>query len=229
MQKSVSALVALGISALAISSAYAADLPRPVGKAPAAVYVQPFSWAGFYAGVNAGWGWTTGSGTATVGGVTQNYSGSGNGFLGGVQIGYNLQSGNFVYGVEADFQGAGGSGTVTGTTFTGSAKTPWFGTVRGRLGYAFDRSMLYVTGGGVYGKSTLEGTDTGTGAFSNSATYWTWTVGGGYEAMLWDRWSAKIEYLYAGTPTKAPTPNGTSALSGSSHTNVVRVGLNYHF
>lgn len=229
MRNTVGALAVVGLAALGLSSAQAADMARPIGKSPVPMYVQPFSWAGFYAGVNAGWGWISGDGTGTVGGVTQAYSGSGNGFLGGAQIGYNLQSGNIVYGLEADFQGSGGSGTVSGTTFTGTAKTPWFGTVRGRLGYAFDRSMLYATGGAVYGKSTFEGTDVGTGAFSNSATYWTWTAGGGYEAMLWDRWSAKLEYLYAGTPSDAPTANGTTALDGKGRTHVLRVGLNYHF
>lgn len=229
MRKLVSALFVAGVATLGLSSAQAADMSRPVSKAPAPVYVQPFSWAGFYAGVNAGWGWSSGNGTATVGGVPQTYSGSGNGFIGGGQIGYNLQSGNFVYGVETDFQGAGGSGTVNGATFTGTAKTSYFGTIRGRLGYAFDRSLLYVTGGGLYGKGTLEGTDVGTGPFSSSATYWSWTVGGGYEAMLWDRWSAKVEYLYVGTPSNAPVPNGTGALDGKGHTNILRAGLNYHF
>jgi opacity protein-like surface antigen len=47
--------------------------------------------------------------------------------------------------------------------------------------------------------------------------------------MLWDRWSAKVEYLYAGTPSDVPTPPGTSNVDGSSNTSIVRAGLNYHF
>lgn len=229
MRNLMRAFVVAGVALASVSGAQAADMPRRVYKAPAYVQPIPFSWAGFYAGVNAGWGWSRGNGTATVGGVPQTYSGSGDGFIGGGQIGYNFQSSNFVYGVEADFQGAGGSGTVTGATFTGTAKTSYFGTIRGRLGYAFDRSMVYATGGGLYGKGRLEGTDVGTGAFSNTATYWSWTVGAGYEAMLWDRWSAKVEYLYVGTPNNAPVPNGTAALDGKGHTNILRAGLNYHF
>ncbi len=219
------------IATVSIAGAHAADIARPVYKAPpsAIVHAPAYSWTGFYAGVNAGWAWSSGDGTATVGGVTQSFSGDGDGFIGGGQIGYNFQSGNIVFGLETDFQGAGGSGTVTGATFTGNAKTSYFGTIRGRIGYAFDRSLIYVTGGGLYGKSTLDGVDVGTGPFSSSATYWTWTVGGGYEAMLWDRWSAKLEYLYVGTPDGAPAPNGTSALDGEGHTNILRAGLNYRF
>jgi outer membrane immunogenic protein len=231
MKTSLLALVTTSSLALGLAtSAMAADMPqRMPAKGPAVMYTPPFSWTGFYVGANAGWGWTSGDGSITVAGVPQTFSGDGNGFVGGGQLGYNWQAGNIVYGLETDFQGTAGSGTVTGTTFTGTARTPWFGTIRGRLGYAFDRSMIYVTGGGAYGKSTLEGTDINSGPFWSSATYWTWTAGAGYEAMLWDRWSAKLEYLYFATPSDAPAPNGTTALSGSAHTNLVRAGLNYHF
>ena len=183
--------------------------------------------------MNAGWGWTNGSGTITIGGATGPTSGSGDGFLGGGQIGYNFQSGAFVYGLEADFQGASGSGdttaTASATTVTATARNPWFATFRGRLGYAFDRSMIYATGGAVYGKTTLSGTVNTTGPFDASATYWSWTAGAGYEAMLWDHWSGKIEYLYIGSPSDSPVPPGTAALSGNAHSNILRAGLNYHF
>src|SRR6185312_11250809 len=70
----------------------AADLaPAPVYKAPPAVFAPVFSWSGFYVGGNLGWGWASGSGTASFGGVPGSFSGSGSGFLGGAQIGYNLQ------------------------------------------------------------------------------------------------------------------------------------------
>ena len=217
------------------SIAFAADLParQSYKAAPPVEFAPAFSWTGFYAGVNAGWGWTSGSGTITIGGASGPTSGSGNGFLGGGQIGYNWQTGAFVYGLEADFQGSTGSGsanaTAGATVVTATAKDPWFGTFRGRLGYAFDRSLLYITGGAVYGESTLSGTVNTTGAFDSSATYWTWTAGAGYEAMLWDRWSGKIEYLYIGNPSNVPVPPGTTAISGSAHSHILRVGLNYHF
>jgi outer membrane immunogenic protein len=235
MRKFAVALLA-GCSFGLVSIACASDLPaRMPRKAPAApVYVPPsFSWAGFYVGANAGWGWSDGDGTVTMGGVSGPISGSGDGFLGGVQAGYNWQMGNFVAGLETDFQGSSGSGDVNSiagaVTTTGTVKTPWFGTIRGRIGYAPDRWLFYVTGGGVYGKATLDGSVSTTGPFSSSSTYWTWTAGGGIETMLWDKWSAKLEYLYVGTPDNAPIAPGMTVLSGRTHTDIVRVGLNYHF
>jgi outer membrane immunogenic protein len=220
---------------LATRPAKAADLPvkpRPIYKAPAYV-VPPFTWSGFYVGGNLGWGWGTGDGTISFGGPTGNTSGYGDGFLGGVQLGYNWQAGAFVLGAEADFQGSTGKGqaggNAGGVSFIGDVKTPWFGTVRGRLGYAFDRTMVYATGGGLYGKSTLDGTVSTTGPFSASAKSWAWTVGGGVETMLWDHWSAKLEYLYVDTPKDVPEPPGTTSADGTARTNIVRAGVNYHF
>lgn len=226
----------LGASLLATTSlgfasiACAADLGGP----PPQFYAPPaLTWNGFYVGGNIGGAWSNGNGTITMGGASGSISGSGDGVLGGLQAGYNWQSGGFVAGLETDFQGSSGKGSgdaaVGATTVTGTAKTPWFGTVRGRVGYATGRWLFYVTGGGLYGESTLDGTVSTTGPFSSSATYWTWTAGGGVEAFLWDRWSAKLEYLYAGSPTNAPVPPGTTNLTGSASTNIVRVGLNYHF
>ena len=235
MRKLAFALLA-GVTFGTVTVASASDLPArmPRKAPPAHVYAPvPFTWSGFYVGANAGWGWTHGDGTVTVTGVPMPVSGSGNGFLGGLQAGYNWQMGALVVGLETDFQGTTGSGDINssagGITGTATAKNPWFGTVRGRLGYAQDRWLFYVTGGGLYGKSTLDGTLSTTGPYSSSATYWTWTAGAGIETMLSDRWSAKLEYLYAGTPSNMPTPPGTTNVSGSAHSDIVRVGLNYHF
>ena len=73
--------------------------------------------------------------------------------IGGVER-RNWQTTCFVFGVETDFQAAGGlRGDVNGNAgpigITGSTKTPWFGTIRGRIGYTFDRWMVYATGGSV--------------------------------------------------------------------------------
>jgi outer membrane immunogenic protein len=224
--------IAVGLFATCsmISIACAADLPRSVYKAPAMV-APVFSWTGFYIGANVGYGWGSGDGTATVGGITGPISGSSNGVIGGGQIGYNWQTGPIVFGVEADFQGSGVEGNVTGPGFiNGRQSTDWFGTIRGRLGYAWDRTMLYATGGGVYSDNHIKGTSTINGlAFDNSQTSWSWTVGGGVEHMFMPNWSAKIEYLYIGTPDSVPTAPFTTALSGSVHGNVIRGGINYHF
>jgi outer membrane immunogenic protein len=138
-----------------------------------------------------------------------------------------------VFGVEADFQSSTAKGTVTATVpaygMVGTEKEPWFGTIGGRLGYAVDRTLIYATGGGVYGNAKLTGTDTAVGAFSDSVSFWTWTAGGGIEQMFLPNWSAKIEYLYVGSPDKTPAPPLTAFVNGSAHANIVRAGINFHF
>jgi outer membrane immunogenic protein len=153
-------------------------------------------------------------------------SGSGDGILGGLQVGYNWQTGAFVFGLETDIQASGGRGDLNGAAggvsiVGGTLKTPWFGTIRGRLGYTWDRWMLYATGGGVYGHLDYDGTLSTTGTFSSSSDYWTWTAGGGVETALWDHWSAKLEYLYVSTPDSFPVPPGTTNVDGSASTNIV--------
>lgn len=226
-------LLVLGCSAILLSSgiglATAADLSPPPAYVPAP---QVFSWTGFYIGGNAGYGWTNGSGTLTTATGTESFTVSGNGFLGGAQAGYNWQVGPAVFGAEADFQGttaSGPFGATAGPTISATEKVPWFGTVRGRLGYAIDRVMLYATGGAVYGDTTLNGTVSTVGPFSNSTTFWSWTAGAGVEAAFWGCWSAKLEYLYIGNPNRTPVIPAITALSGSANTNIVRAGINYHF
>ena len=77
------------------------------------------------------------------------------GFNGGVQAGYNWQAGNTVFGIETDIQGASSEDNKTcfdcGPGLTVNSKLPWFGTVRGRLGYAVGPSLFYATGGFAYG------------------------------------------------------------------------------
>ncbi len=215
MHKSVLALAATAVLVMGASSnASAADIQRrtavPV-KAP--LYMVPYSWTGLYVGINGGYGWM------------KSDVGNNRGFIGGGQIGYNWQAGNLVYGLETDFQGTGIRGDVGNAAFAGTLRNPWFGTVRGRLGYAFDRSLLYVTGGAAYGKQSFDGIVAGPIAVSNSSTYWAGVVGGGLEQALWDRWSAKFEYLHVFKPDNSPLPVG----GVSSHQDIVRVGLNYHF
>jgi outer membrane immunogenic protein len=227
--------IALGATMAMVGAASAADLPRTSYKAPAMVAAPLFSWTGFYVGANLGYGWSDGNGNLTVAGLgTGALTGSGDGILGGGQAGYNWQTGPWVFGVEADIQASGGKGTATaafpgGATMVSNVKTPWFGTVRGRLGYAWDRTMVYVTGGGLYGETKVDGVITGTGPFTGSASFWTWTAGGGIEHMFMPNWSAKLEYLYAGPPDNVPVPPGTTAITGSANNHIVRTGINYHF
>jgi outer membrane immunogenic protein len=223
-------LVAGGIGAAAAADVL--PLPPPLPPPLPMPVVQVFSWTGFYIGGNAGWGWTNGSGTFTTALGADPFTVSSNGFLGGAQLGYNWQTGPFVLGAEADFQGTTASGSLNasaGPTISATAKTPWFGTVRGRVGFAMDRILLYATAGTVYGDSSWSGTESTVGNFSSSTTFWSWTAGAGAEMAFWGCWSAKLEYLFVGTPSTTPAVPTVTAVSGNASTNIVRVGLNYHF
>jgi outer membrane immunogenic protein len=206
-----SALVGLGMA----TAASAADLPR---KAPAYSAPIGYNWTGFYIGANAGYGWSRGG-----------FAGDTDGFVGGGQIGYNWQGvgSPFVFGLEADFQGAdlSNSGTFAGVTLSG--KTNAFGTVRGRIGYAWDRAMIYATGGWAYARNEVSAS---AGGATISSSEWRsgYAIGGGLEYALWDRWSTKLEYLYLHTNDSTVTLAGVP-FTGDNNISVVRVGLNYRF
>lgn len=236
---------ALLISA-SLSSAGAADMPV---KAPPMAAAPAWSWAGVYVGANAGYAWGSNNSLVTytnnVGAVGTSPSSNAKGGFGGGQIGYNWQTGAVVFGLEADIQGASVSNAVSGVvtnfggvTFAGNQKLSWFGTVRGRIGYAFDRALVYVTGGFADGhvRDTVllsQGggvTDLLTGSTQRNGT----TIGGGLEYFLAKNWSAKAEYQYInlghetlfGVST-AGVPVITNAIKDKFNT--VRLGLNYHF
>jgi outer membrane immunogenic protein len=205
------ALLGLGVA----TAASAADLPR---KAPAYVAPVGYNWTGFYLGVNAGYGWTS-----------SDFGGDANGFVGGGQIGYNWQAlgSPLVLGIEADFQGADISTSTTIGAASVSAKANAFGTVRARIGYAWDRFMVYGTGGWAYTKSEISATGPG-GSVSSSDWSSGYALGGGLEWAAWDRWSVKAEYLYVHSGDVNVTA-GPFTASGDYNINVVRAGLNYRF
>jgi len=229
-------------------AAMAADMPaRMATKAPMAP--PPYNWTGFYVGLNAGGSWgTQDNALVTITGVTAaTNSNNLNGFIGGGQIGYNWQMNQWVFGLEADFQGSSqkDDGTffipggalllvVPATSVAYTDKLNWFGTVRGRLGWAFDRWLPYVTGGWAYGHGTIDGTTTIAGvttSFSGSQDYSGWTLGGGLEWAFMNNWSARVEYLYidfGDGPTVAVSP-AFNIVSGKMTDNIVRAGLNVRF
>lgn len=213
-------LSALVAGALIGSQAYAADMPvkaAPIAPAPV------MTWTGFYIGANVGYGW------ADVGAA--GFSNQLNGVIGGGQIGYNWQAGQFVIGIEGDFQGAdesrSDSGTIGGIGFTVNQDIPWFGTLRGRIGYAFDNWLVYFTGGGAWQRYNLSVTALGT-TVSDHTSRGGWTVGGGVEWMFAPQWSGKVEYLYTDTGNTSVTLFGNT-FTGRAQNNIVRVGINYHF
>ena len=203
------AFVALSLAGAAIvpGAADAADVIR----GPSPYYSRPapsiYNWSGLYAGVNVGYEW---------GNVTNSVV-EPNGFLGGAQAGYNWQSGQFVFGVEGDIQATGADDTFAPYKFS----NPWFGTLRGRAGWALNNILIYGTLGFAIGE--LKGESFG---LDESKTLGGWTGGVGVEVGLMPNWSAKVEYLYMDLGNRAYSITGTT---NGLESNVFRLGVNYHF
>jgi outer membrane immunogenic protein len=184
-----------------------------------------FTWTGFYVGVNAGYGWSTGNNDVFIPGIGTVSSGDNGGFVGGGQIGYNYQIGSFVVGVETDLQYADIGGRRDDNLalgFNDNGSDNYFGTVRARAGVAFDRALLYVTGGFAYGDVG------GNGGGSNGG----WTLGGGVEYAFTNNLTAKIEGLYVNidrSNDRFLVPTTAFLSNRDNEFGVVRAGLNYKF
>jgi len=192
--------------ALIVTPAAAADF---YGKAPAyaATPFNGYNWNGVYIGVNLGYQW----------GKVTNWGSEPNGVMGGGQIGYNWQFNQVVLGLEADLQGSSANDTFAAFKFS----NPWFGTVRGRAGYAMNNVLIYLTGGLAYGGGRIE-----LAGISETQTHIGWTLGGGVEVGLTPNWTAKAEYLYVRLDDRSYVVTGVN--NGFS-SNVFRLGVNYRF
>ena len=250
--------VASVLLAAPLSAASAADMQY---KSPPWTSAAPtYDWSGFYLGINGGYGVGADPSSQTIsGGIAASSSIDSRvtplGGLFGGQLGYNYQSGHVVFGLEGDIQWADQKDTagcgleciiepgLSETLGSVQQKITWFGTARGRLGWANDEWLLYVTGGGAWA-----GIDTTTTAsianvdalsFSNtnttSHTQGGWVVGGGTEVRIAGPWTAKFEYLYmdlgsiSDTLVLSTLPADTLTTKSWIHDNIVRAGLNYKF
>jgi outer membrane immunogenic protein len=191
------------VSAAALESAVAADIPYVRNPAPADV---PASWAGFYLGGQVGYGadsvrWRN-LGTSTffspLNSVTRD---RGSGVIGGGQLGYNFQYNRFVFGIEgsasaADFDRSFASPYFPATDVW-SSKLTWLGTVTGRVGYGFDTWLPYIKGGFAAGTVETSLRDNALGVISQSSTVHSgWTVGGGVEFKLTRQFSLGLEFMH---------------------------------
>jgi outer membrane immunogenic protein len=226
-------LLLVGFALALTAQAFAADVPQgrrymppPRGGGP--TYVPFFSWSGLYVGVNAGYGfghskWTSAASGATTGDFTLD------GALIGGTMGYNMQLGGAVVGVEGDLGWSNIKGSTTALCL-GSCETRnnWLGTLRGRIGYAFDRFLPYLTAGAAFGDIEAS-TSPDSGSFNRSNIGW--TAGGGLEYAFFSNWSAKLEYLYVdlGKASCNTTCGTTAGTDVTFTTSVVRAGLNYKF
>jgi outer membrane immunogenic protein len=221
--------------------ANAADQHR---KAPKALYKAPpppppplaHNWGGFYAGINGGGAWgksrhdEIAAPTATTGDF--NFPG---GLFGGTG-GFNWQISPWVLGIEGDVDWVGLGGTVTcpNSTFQCSTRSRYLDTLRGRVGFAWDRFLVYGTGGAAFGDIRQSFNPSFNGVNGSSADQSGWAAGGGVEfALWWPQWTGKVEYLHVGlsdfTCAFVCTGVAGQVVRIKLDENIVRAGINYHF
>ena len=177
--------VALGLFALG-GTAFAADVVSEEPPAPAPVAELPVaSWAGPYAGINLGYGFSGRTKERDFGVETDT-----KGFVGSAFGGYQWQQENFVYGGEAELGYNGVKGDDNGINSKGGFE----GSLRARLGYAVTPEILLYGTGGLAGRNLkVEDNVLGT---SDSATMLGWTAGLGTDIKLTDNVFGRVEYRY---------------------------------
>jgi outer membrane immunogenic protein len=208
----------LGASAAALLAsaavAAAADIP-PYGQPPAAApsyynAAPAYSWSGPYVGLTGGYGWASTSPTTSPN----------RGWIGGAYAGANFQTDtNLVVGIEGDVTATGKTGTSGGLTVS----NPWDATLRGRIGFALDRVLVYGTGGVAVG-----GLKAVSGAGTDTATQAGWTAGAGVEAALAQNVTGRLEFRHTdlGTVSAAKMPNN-GPISYSSNDVMAGIGLKF--
>lgn len=255
-----------GASAAVLLSAVtsnAADLPSrlpPPLPPPPAI----FTWSGFYIGPNIGgaFGSDDRVGIHKRGG--RNIRGNrflGNpvtlretGVFGGAQLGYNYQFGSFVVGVEVDGEGssvegaksARGGSRLNFSQVTAASKVDAFGTARGRVGYAFNRFLVYGTGGVAVAHVNYNVLITGSNnqralntQIQDDNAKFGYVFGGGVEYAITNNWSVKAEYQFIGLGRdeltapfrrRAGQASGFTAVTEETpQFQTVRIGANYRF
>lgn len=207
----------MSLCLLAVLAVPAAAADRPVPRTQQwPTHSQPlrYNWNGVYAGIHAGGAFDRFTG------VTRK---SRNETLLGGQIGYNVQTGSMVYGLEGDISmngfGKGSSRSTVGT----SADTRYVGTAKARAGVAFDRVLVYATGGLAYGN--IKATNNGISKTKSKVGY---VLGGGVEYGITENLSAKVEYNYVSLG-KQNFQFGSARTKVGVNEHLVKAGVNYRF
>ena len=238
--------VVLLTAAAASGAAVAADLSLvPFYKAATAPSARAaYDWNGFYLGGHIGGAWDhrdatifdSATGAALVSGSTNAQS-----LTGGAQLGLNyMLSRNWMIGIEADISAANMQSTAVGAAVFGSRtnKIDDFGTLRGRVGYAWNNVLIYGTGGFAWAHETLDRTQQiGTvnlatpGTAESASNIGTgWAAGAGIEYGLTPNWTARVEYLHLGiSPESFQFPLAGQRIDSDLNIDVVRAGVNYRF
>jgi outer membrane immunogenic protein len=249
MRSGIALILASAVSLGGLGAASAADMPVKY-KAPPPVVAAAYSWTGCYVGIEGGGSWgragstsngtNNGVATGTLG-VAKNSTDISGGMVGGT-VGCNYQVNQWVFGLEGDgsWSGEKGSSFLLGPTFNTafqeSVSQSWIGTIRGRVGFVVNNTiLLYGTAGGAFADLRINEANTAPVAPGATEThqYSGWTAGAGVEWGFAPNWSAKAEYLYMDLGRQgyfATTVTGCCTFQSTRLTdNVFRVGVNYHF
>lgn len=205
MRRVVSGVTAAAMTALA-APAMAADFANRAADF-ATPAVSGYSWTGSFLGLSAGYQW----------GRITNFGARPAGVFGGAQAGYNWQTGQFVFGGESDLQVSGAEDTFAAYKFS----NPWFGSVRGRAGFAMNNVLFYATAGLAYGGLRAQLPNV-----SEPRSHMGWTAGAGMEIGLSRQWSARAEYLFMDLTDRGYVLTGNS---NGLETGLLRFGVNYRF
>jgi outer membrane immunogenic protein len=220
------------------TSASAADLAaRPYTKAPpmiAAVY----DWTGFYIGANGGYGTTRNCWDfrGVGGGLASEGCHDADGGVAGGQIGFNWQSSAWVFGLEAQGDWADLRGSNVSTLFPGAtnrSRVDSFGLFTGRIGYAWNATMLYVKGGAAvtHDKYDYRATGAPTPFATAGETRWGGTAGVGLEYGFTPNWSFAVEYdhLFMGARDVAFSAPSTAVDRIRQDVDLVTARINYRW
>ena len=215
-------LASVGLLALSIAPALAADLPaRVYTKAPPPV-APIYNWAGFYIGLNGGgasshncWDLNAVGGVGPIPSVAEGCHDA-TGALAGGQIGYRWQATNWVFGLEAqgdwaDLKGSNASAPAAFAPVVNQTKIDAIGLFTGQVGYAWNNVLWYVKGGAAVTDNKYTGFLAGVTFDSASETRWGGAVGTGLEIGFAPGWSVGFEYDHL--------------FMGSSNVNFTALGL----
>ncbi|WP_245195472.1 outer membrane protein [Aureimonas populi] len=211
-------LSVLGALAASTASALGADAVFEQDAAPSVSLPALYTWTGPYAGGFVGYNFSNfdQSGGADF---------DGEGFVGGVYAGYNLQTDQLVYGLEADIGGsdvdAGGFNNAAGLPVGSDGNA--FGSLRARLGWAYDSILLFATGG-----LAVSGNELSLAGADDQNTHFGYTVGAGVEAAVTDNLSSRLEYRYSDFESKDYNLGNVTISSGFDE-HSIRAGLALKF
>lgn len=226
-------LATVALTALVASPALAADLRRPAPpayKAPPAPVIAVYNWSGCYFGGHAGGlfarkEWTL----ATTGDDLGSHDADS--YLAGVQVGCNIQvGGGWVLGVQGDYAWTDAEGSnIDSFGFTNRSQIESLSSVTGRVGYAWDRFLGYVKGGGAWEQDNYDTSLAGVIQGTASETRSGWTVGVGGEYAFTDYLTGFVEYNYYDFGTRSNTFSNGDIIDIKETKNVVKGGLNFKF